>query len=324
MPEVSILVPVYGVEPWFGRCLRSLFGQTLDDVEYVFVDDCTPDASMAVLERVLEEYPHRKPQVRVLRHERNMGLAAARTTGLKAATGKYVVHCDSDDWVDTRMYETMYRAAEAQGADMVCCGYVSHHGDWAGTFNYPADYHDMCLRWDILFSAVWNKLVRRSLYTDHDILPFEGVEMCEDQGLTVRLRYVSRKTVVVPEALYHYNVRGDSICRDPVRLARNLDDTVRCAECLTRFFAERDPDGRMDLYLKAYQFTVARPFLDDRQVRDIARWRRTFPDMHKDIGRLGVLPRPALMLYRMPDWGMSRLGCLLLDIVLYIKRRFKR
>lgn len=74
--KISIIIPVYRVENYISRCCRSLFGMRFQDVEYLFVDDATPDGSIAVIESVLNEYPHRKAQVRLLTHQKNMGLPA--------------------------------------------------------------------------------------------------------------------------------------------------------------------------------------------------------------------------------------------------------
>ena len=88
MPKVSVIVPVYKVEKYIEKCVRSLFGQTLDDIEYIFVNDCTPDASMEVLQNVLEEYPARKSQVKIFNHTINTGQSGARRDGMRMATGK--------------------------------------------------------------------------------------------------------------------------------------------------------------------------------------------------------------------------------------------
>ena len=121
MPKVSVIVPVYGVEKYIERCDRSLFEQTLEDIEFIFVDDCTPDKSIEILKNVLEDYPLRKKQVLIISHEKNMGLPIARQSGLKVASGDYIIHCDSDDWVDTTMYEKMYNKAIEDGSDVVVC-----------------------------------------------------------------------------------------------------------------------------------------------------------------------------------------------------------
>lgn len=126
---VSVCIPVYGVEKYIERCARSLFEQTLDSLEYIFVDDCSPDNSITVMQKVLEEYPQRKDQVKVIRHEVNQGVGAARNHGVAACTGDYIIHCDPDDWVDVNMYEAMYNKAIETDADMVCCPYIEEYSE---------------------------------------------------------------------------------------------------------------------------------------------------------------------------------------------------
>ena len=100
MPKVSVVIPVYGVEKYIERCARSLFEQTLDDIEYIFVNDCTKDRSIDILNEVINDYPARKQQIRIVHHKENKGLPFARQSGWQVATGEYVANCDSDDWVD--------------------------------------------------------------------------------------------------------------------------------------------------------------------------------------------------------------------------------
>lgn len=91
MYSVSVIIPVYKVEKYIERCARSLFEQTLESIEFIFVDDCSPDQSIKILQSVLQEYPHRTPHTKIIRHERNRGLAAARNTGRACADRKSVV-----------------------------------------------------------------------------------------------------------------------------------------------------------------------------------------------------------------------------------------
>ncbi len=166
MPNVSVIVPVYGVDKYIERCARSLFEQTLKDIEYLFVDDCSPDHSIEILLRVMEEYPHRASQIVIHRMESNSGLAAVRKWGMQNATGEYVTHCDSDDWTDTDMYRAMYEKAKEEEADVVVCDFFVSDGtnntytqafkrtDKKGFFD---DMLSMRVSW-----AQWNKLVKRS------------------------------------------------------------------------------------------------------------------------------------------------------------------
>lgn len=101
MIKLSVIIPFYGVEKYIARCTESLMRQTMqDDIEFIFINDTTIDDSLDILKKVLSEYPERKEQVSILHHEKNKGLPAARNTGFAAARGKYIYHCDSDDYLE--------------------------------------------------------------------------------------------------------------------------------------------------------------------------------------------------------------------------------
>ena len=205
--KVSVIIPVYKVEGYAERCARSLFGQTLNEVEFVFVDDCTPDESMQIIRRVSNEYPDRLSAVRYVRHAVNKGLASARNSGLAVATGRYVFHCDSDDRVEPDMLERMYRTAQQHGADIV-------YADWYLSFrknerrmNEPVytEPHD-CLKAILCGKMkynVWNKLVKRSLYMDNQVSFPEGLGMGEDMTM-IKLFCHAGKVAHVNGAFYHY------------------------------------------------------------------------------------------------------------------------
>ena len=96
MPKISVIIPVYGVEPYIARCVIPLLGQHFDGVEYIFIDDCTPDRSMDVLDAIVEDYPQVKGSLIRYRMPVNSGQAAVRLKGLELAKGDYVIFCDSD------------------------------------------------------------------------------------------------------------------------------------------------------------------------------------------------------------------------------------
>ncbi len=117
--SVSIIVPIYNVEKYIERCAVSLFEQDFEDIEYIFVNDCTPDNSIQILEEVIEKYPNRKSNVKIIHYKANKGLGSARKTGLEQATGEYVLHIDSDDWVELDMVLCLYNKAIETDADIV-------------------------------------------------------------------------------------------------------------------------------------------------------------------------------------------------------------
>lgn len=215
MPKVSIIIPVYGVEKYIERCARSLFEQTLDDIEYLFIDDCTPDKSVEILKRVLEEYPHRKSQVVIHRMEKNSGQAAVRKWGMLNATGEYVIHCDSDDWVDVHMYEKMYKKSVSADYDIVVCDYYESDGiSHVRKNEYISDKVEETMSSILLkktHSVLWNKLVKKSIYNNEIIYPIAN--NAEDYALLVQLAYHSKSFGYVNDPLYFYFYNTSSLTK---------------------------------------------------------------------------------------------------------------
>ncbi len=237
MAKVSVIVPIYGVERFIARCAESLFKQTLHDVEYIFVDDATPDKSISVLQDVIDCYPQRKEQIRIIHHEQNKGLPAARNSGLAIATGEYIFHCDSDDYMEPDMLAKLYRKAKEEDADIVWC-------DWYLSFAQNERYMkqpcyvtpDEALR-GMLGGAmkynVWNKLVRRSLYVDNKITFPAGYGMGED--MTMMMLFVfAHKVAYIPQAFYHY-VKTNTEAFSQTYSARHLEDLKYNVNRIERF-----------------------------------------------------------------------------------------
>ena len=207
MYSVSVIIPIFKVRNFIERCVCSLFEQTLTDVEYIFVDDASPDDSIDILKACIERYPERKEQVQILVHEQNQGLPAARNTGLAVATGEYVFHCDSDDFVEKDMLEEMYMAAKGKDVDMVYCDFYLSFEKNERYMSNPAyetaeDMFKQGLLGGNMKYNVWNKLVRRSLYTDNGITFPAGHAMGEDMTM-IRLAACAKSVAYVPKAFYH-------------------------------------------------------------------------------------------------------------------------
>lgn len=210
MLKVSVIVPVYKAEQWIERCARSLFVQTLEDAEYIFVDDCSPDRSMEVLERVLADFPQRKGQVMIIRHTENRGVSVSRQDGLDAATGEYVIHADPDDWVEPEMLELLYEKAKADDADMVICDFYQVNTK-TGRKRYFAQRPEALNAESVqrqlfenLHGSVWNKLVRLEAITGANVRFPEDYSFCEDLTFNAELLNQPLKITYLPEAFYNY------------------------------------------------------------------------------------------------------------------------
>lgn len=213
MQLLSVIVPVYGVERFIERCSRSLFAQTYPDLEFVFVDDATPDRSIGILQSVMEDYPERKEMVRIVSHDRNRGLAASRNTGLTHASGDFVICVDSDDWLEEDAVMQLAQKQSESNADIVQGAYMVHESDgsrvWSGSHCTDRDgavLKMMQRTWD---HFVAGRLIRRTLFTSNGLRWTEGLDVAEDRCMMTMLAYYARKTDAIDNVVYHYERRND-------------------------------------------------------------------------------------------------------------------
>ena len=216
-PKVSIVIPIFKAEAYIERCARSLFEQSLDNIEYIFVNDCSPDNSMYLLNKVLGDYPQRKEQVHIINHSQNLGAAKAREVGIKVATGEYIIHCDSDDWVERNMYQTMYEEVQNHNADIVICDFYETDGIRHKHITQHIDTKSDLLRGLLNTSIkgnICNKLVASYIYKS--IKSFPTAHMMEDLAYCIQFE-LNRTGKVIHLAihLYYYYYIINSICHQP-------------------------------------------------------------------------------------------------------------
>ncbi|MGV0978576.1 glycosyltransferase family 2 protein [Empedobacter falsenii] len=245
-PKVSILVPIYGVEKFIERCSISLFEQTFDDLEFIFVNDCTPDNSIEILEKTIEKYPHRKSQVKVINHEINKGLAGARNTGVENAIGDYILHVDSDDYIEKNMVELMCHKAISEDADIVVCDFFTEYHNHKILFKQDIkesnkEFLKAILSVDIL-SPIWNKLIKINLYKDNQLRAQEGVNLGEDYMIIPKLIYNADRISKVDEPLYYYSQANSDSYTSQKLSKKNIDNVIYVLNDLTVFFKDK-PDG---------------------------------------------------------------------------------
>ena len=207
-PAVSILVPVYNVSNFIERCAHSLFQQTFDNIEYIFVNDCTPDDSIEKLQKIIEQYPKRKEQVKIIHHEKNRGPAAARNTAIDNSAGHYITVVDSDDYIELDMIELMYRQAEEEQADMVVSDmFIEHKNKTTMLLSLLSDTkegHFLDLLERQISKNLCSKLVRREFYELSENRAPEGLNIFEDQHIAYRLFFCVNKIVKAQKPFYHY------------------------------------------------------------------------------------------------------------------------
>lgn len=301
MPQISVIIPVYGVEKYIERCARSLFEQTFQDIEYIFIDDCSPDNSVLILKQVLREYPNRVNQTIIHRMPCNTGLGGVRRWGMQNFHGDFVIHCDSDDWMDRNMLNIMYDVAVSQNADIVVCDYYRSDG-----INHKYVKCGIPKR-TLMQGPVWNKLIKSTVFKQHAI-EFPTANKAEDGAIMTQVSFFSKKSVCVHQALYYYFINPQSICGQVSEKA-----------CLLKLEQECDNvDLRVNFLKKQGQLNehkkeVVRWKMQARDnllpiienVKYYKLWNATYPEVKKDIiltGDVRLIAKYFLIKFKLLNW----------------------
>ncbi len=228
MPRISVIVPVYNVEEYLPRCVKSILSQSFSDFELLLVDDASTDGSLAVAQGFCSD-----PRVRVFSKPHG-GLGDTRNYGVALACGKYLLFVDSDDWVEEDMLRDLAMLADAYEADLVVFNYARENAKSAERrecrlpVNYPecgAEIREKMLAelvgpdpgdgpWrnvEMLGSA-WRRMYLRSWYAEQGIrYGDERKIMLEDLPASIRAHSVCKRLLVVGGAYYHYRFNPDSL-----------------------------------------------------------------------------------------------------------------
>lgn len=206
MPKVSVVVPFYNVGQYIEKCLESLVNQTLEDIEIILVNDGSQDNSYQKVKEYQQKYPHK-----IKCYEKpNGGLGDARNFGINYATGEYIAFLDSDDYIESTMYEEMYQMAKQENADMVECDFW-----WEYSKKKREDIGTEYLNQkDMMEKArvvAWNKLIKTEIYQKHLEARFSvGLRYEDVEGFYKILPYIN-KVAYVRKCFIHYIQRQGSI-----------------------------------------------------------------------------------------------------------------
>ena len=209
---MSILVPLYNVEPYIERCARSLFEQTYSNLELIFVDDCSTDSSVWHLNNVLKDYPRQARRVHIFSHERNRGNAVTRNTLFDGCHGDFLFWVDADDWVETDAVERLVAKQIETGADIITGRAYAYLEDKVIRCHDGWNLDRESLMKEIIMcncgATLWRRLIRKSLYTEHGIRCHEGVDGRVDYCCMIPLLYYAQKVSGIDAIVYHYNMEN--------------------------------------------------------------------------------------------------------------------
>lgn len=225
---LSVVIPVYKVEPYLRQCLDSIVNQTYKDLEIILVDDGSPDGCGAIC----DAYAAKDDRIIVI-HKENAGLSAARNDGIRRATGEWIAFVDSDDWLAREYYEKMFSALGRKNVDVFCAGgyfleedgdskIVHHsvdweHADWA--YDHPQSLlpdvllqrRDKNHRPGVSLCMPWDKIYRTSFLKEHQLIYDESIKACEDVLFNFKVFYMASKVGGCACIGYHYRQVPSSI-----------------------------------------------------------------------------------------------------------------
>ena len=268
--KVSVVVPVYNTEKYLLRCLDSLVGQTLGEIEVLVVDNNSSDGSSKIIQKYAKKYP--KIVKSLLCKE--VGVSAARNMGIRAATGEFLAFCDSDDYAELNMYEVLYEKAKSEEADMVVCDYyLDDQGGGVQPVSGGLEKRSTKMAKNYLSSitvAPWNKMVRRTLIVDNRELFFKTGIIYEDLGVVPAYILYANKCRYVATPLYHYVCRRDSIINGG---RKPNSDIFTAIESLYDIFCSNDAAEKygMELefiYIRHLLHNASSRYLSHEDLRD--------------------------------------------------------
>ena len=254
-PLVSIIVPIYKVEPYLRRCIDSIVNQTYTNLEIILVDDGSPDDSP----RICDEYAARDNRIIVI-HQENGGLSDARNAGLKKSKGDYIYFVDSDDWLDKNAIKILYDIIKASASDIVIGNYITTNE--SGIFEQEKKnvqtekkslysllkYHQYGNPFFTQAVVAWNKLIKRDIAQRW---PFPKGTICEDHYVTYKYYYSAKKIILTNVQTYYYRTRKGSIVSDLAK--KPIQDKIIQHDYLRK---------RIDFFLKVDRPDIASLFTE--------------------------------------------------------------
>lgn len=282
MNLISVIVPVYNTEKYLDRCIQSILSQTYTDLELLLIDDGSTDSSGAICDK----YAEQDSRVRVF-HKENGGASSARNLGLDNANGDWIAFVDSDDWIDSEMYEQMISLAIASSVEAVFCDITFECEYSKFTQRYEGRYEDHKLMYDclvaidVVYFSMCNKLIARRVFEQNKIRAINGANMWEDVELAIRTRYFASSSKVINRAFYHYNrLNNTSTTRDKVNT--KINGQIERVKQIENFFLDRGEQERYRHFIALLKLQAKKEYFE----LDLKKWTLIFKEARWSLFRM--------------------------------------
>jgi len=283
-PLISIIVPVYNSEKYLKKCLDSLVGQTLSDIEIIIINDGSPDNSQAII----DDYVSRYPEIIRAFSQENRGQSAARNLGISRAAGEFLFFVDSDDYIDTETCEKTYNKALCEDLDIVCFNFWNVKGE-------EKTFCDHCVIKDVDIvrkyilneSSPCNKIIRRSLFEESG-LRFVEEHIYEDLEMIPQFALYTNKIGYMEDAFYYYVIHEGSTMNQK-KYNKKLKSIYYVMDTLKKCFENTEYKAELEyLYIEHLMYFTVFRYLDypegvedARLISDIMK--KSFPKWRKNV-----------------------------------------
>lgn len=279
--KVSILIPIYKAECYIEKCICSVLEQTYDNIEYVIVNDASPDKSMDIVNKICRRYPQRESSIIIIENENNLGISRTRNILLNNASGDYIYFVDSDDFIAPDAISILVNNAEKFNADIVRCNYFKYYNSSCVPINRPPSKEnenklELCLLNDYGMESLWLLFIRRSLFIKHQLCFPKDINGCEDFLMTVKLFYYTKRIIDIPDVLYYYRLDNENSITHQERLFRNY--SIQAIIKIKEFLQEKNLIDRYRKEVLHLMFTCKQNLLLNKTIRDIEKYVNTFPE----------------------------------------------
>ena len=260
-PLISVIIPVYGVEKYISQCLESVINQTYNNLEIIVINDGTKDRSA----EIAKEYAAKDSRIKVYDFK-NGGLSVARNRGLEIATGEYISYLDSDDWLDTKMYETLLETAMKNEADMVKCGIIETNGASEEKITFSdvkIINNEQHKAFENYFKGILWTLASNGLYKNElaKKVKFPDNVVHEDNYSSGMFLYLAKKVLVVPFCGNYYRFNDSGISKGGVK--KPLDKILAISNLKKDLLALGFVDKKLDWKLSVEFYHFVRGWNDD-------------------------------------------------------------
>lgn len=299
LPKITVIVPCYGVEKYLDRCMESIVNQTLQDIEIILVDDLSPDN----VPKMCDAWARKDERIKVIHKEKNEGLGFARNSGLDIATGEYVAFVDSDDFIDIKMYETLYEKANKDGIDVVLCNCIQYKNEDSKSYRFDVNKETTFIGrkqvdeflldmvgplpeypHDVKYMmSVWHGIYKRSIFTDYKVKFVSEREVVSEDMIFNLDFYCHVDTLTyIPDCFYYYCYNEKSLSQSfsKEKYLKYKDFFLLVEEKLSRSFAKEEYSFHLDrlkfLYLRSSLSKVIHekiPSIDVNNILHDAYWK---------------------------------------------------